>query len=123
VPQVGDLPRSVHGSLILIFVSPDSLEVAALARRLGDDDFFVAADDAMWYRAAARELADSLGIPAVESHRGTALFRVDGAPVSFDWRGIDRTWFVIIYDGVSAPRIAADVDFADQLRAVGLPAP
>lgn len=106
-------PRADYASPIVLFVSPDSAEVEGMRREL-DDDFEVIADDAMWYRAQARELADSLGMAHAEVHRGQARFRVDGAPRLFSWRDASDTWFAVVYDGAHPPRIVSDVD----LRAV-----
>src|SRR5215216_2362932 len=52
-------PTAEYTSQIVLLVSPDSLEVERLLAERGED-FYVIADDAMWYRALARALLDSL---------------------------------------------------------------
>jgi hypothetical protein len=113
--RVGD--EADFSAPIVLFVSPDSAEIDRLQRTRGED-FYVAADDAMWYRAAAYEFLDSVGIPHVEARRDSARFLVDGRPRVVAWDDVDRTWFAIVYDGRGAPAIAADVDIREAVAAV-----
>ena len=77
------------------------------------DDFYIVADDAMWYRASAYSLLDSLRIPYAEVvMKGEAIFLVDGARRQFSWRGSELAWFAVVYDGGSEPEIVADVDLS-----------
>ena len=108
-------PVPDYSAPIVLFVSPDSQEVERVRQRLGDD-FHAVADDAMWYRAAAYELLDSLRIPHTEVGRGEARFRVRGKPTPFSWERVEGAWFLVLYDGVDPPRIASDVDLREELR-------
>lgn len=74
------------------------------------DDFYIVADDAMWYRASAYTLLDSLRIPYAEVAKGEAIFLVDGARRQFSWRNSELAWFAVVYDGASEPEIAPDGD-------------
>jgi hypothetical protein len=103
-----------YSTRIVLFVGPDTLEARRLHQRLGDD-FYVTADDAMWYRAAAYELLDSMKIPYLEVRRDSARFVVDGKPQLVTWAGVDRAWFAIVYDGTTEPTIVADVDLRDAI--------
>ena len=105
----------VYSTPIVLFVGPDSHEVRRLHQRLGDD-FHVVADDAMWYRAAAYELLDSLRIPHAEAARGDARFRVRGKLRPFSWEREEGAWFLVLYDGVTQPRISSDIDLRENLR-------
>lgn len=98
-----------YSTPIVLLVAPDSAEIAAMHAELGDD-FYIVADDAMWYRASAYTLLDSLRIPYAEVKKGEAIFLVDGARRQFSWRGSELAWFAVVYDGVSEPEIIADVD-------------
>ncbi len=99
---------------IVLFVSPDSQEVRRLHQELGDD-FYIVADDAMWYRAAAYQLLDSLRIPHAEVGRGAARFLVEGRPRLVNWERVERTWFGLVYDGRTEPRIFSDIDIHDEV--------
>ena len=46
-----------HDSKIVLFVSPDSVEIDSMKQEMGDD-FYIVADDAMYYRSHAYELLD-----------------------------------------------------------------
>ena len=108
VPAPASEPE-VYSAPIVLLVAPDSAEIEAMQAELGDD-FYVAADDAMWYRAAAYTLLDSLRIPYAEVEKGEAIFLVEGAPRQFSWRDSDLAWFAVVYDGASEPEIVADVE-------------
>ena len=86
-------------------------------------DFETVADDAMWYRAEARTLLDSLRIPYAEVGRGVARFRVGGRARRLDWRKTEAAWFSVVYDGRSRPVISADADVHEYLRALRGEAP
>ena len=104
-----------YSTPVVLFVQPDSQEVRRLREELGDDDFYVTADDAMWYQAAARELLNSLGVPHADVRRGDARFVVGGRSTPFSWREVDRTWFLVVYDGRSQPAIVASVDLREHV--------
>ena len=99
---------------IVLLVSPDSQEIERLKQQLGED-FYTVADDAMWYRASAYELLDSLQIPYAEVRRGAARFLVDGRSTQVSWQDVELTWFSVVYDGKKEPRFTADVDLRDVL--------
>jgi len=104
-----------HTSPIVLFVSPDSAEVERMRAELGAD-FETVADDAMWYRAEARVLLDSLHFPYADVGRGEGRFRVGGRTRGFSWRGAPGAWFAVVYDGASMPSITADFDLRDHIH-------
>lgn len=104
-----------YATPIVLFVQPNSDEVRQLRQEIGNDQFYVVADDAMWYQAAARELLDSLGIAHADVRRGGARFMVGGRSKRFSWRNVDRTWFLVVYDGHTQPSIAASIDMRDHV--------
>jgi hypothetical protein len=101
---------------IVLVVRPDSAEVERLRRRLGDEAFHITADDAMWYQAQAFEVLDSLRVPYAIVGRGPFRFRVGGVMREYTWADTDETWFALIYDGVSEPKVSFGVDLADEVR-------
>jgi predicted ATPase len=106
---------SAYSAPVVLFVQPDSGEVQRLRAEMGDEAFYVAADDAMWYQASALELLDSLGIRHAIASRGEARFRVRGTTVPFAWKAVDRTWFLVVYDGERMPEIVPSVDLREHV--------
>ena len=100
----------VYSAPVVLFVLPDSGEVQRLRQELGGDDFYVTADDAMWYQAAARTLVDSLRISHADVGRGEARFLVRGRSSPFSWKDVDRTWFLVVYDGRTKPVVVSAID-------------
>lgn len=104
-------PRLVtYTSPVVLFVQPDSAEVARLHAELGDDAFYTTADDAMWYQAQALALLDSLGVAHAFVRRGEARFGVRGRIRPFGWKDVERSWFVVVYNGVTEPFITSAAD-------------
>ena len=115
-------PVREYSRPIVLIVQPDSAELARLRRRLGDEAFTITADDAMWYQAQALELLDSLHVPHQTVGRGPLRFQVRGQMKEYTWGDADGTWFALIYDGESEPRVSSGVDLAEEVRRL-LPAP
>jgi hypothetical protein len=113
-PATGGARAADYASPIVLFVGPDSAEMAGLSREL-DDDFEEIAGEGRMYRAAARRLVDSLGIAHADVPRGEATFRVGREVRRFSWRDAAPIWFTVVYDGVSEPRITADMDLPQSL--------
>lgn len=109
-PAPAEEPEA-YSTPIVLLVAPDSADIAAMHAELGDD-FYIVADDAMWYRASAYTLLDSLRILYTEVEKGEAIFLVDGARRQFSWRDSELAWFAVVYDGMSEPEIIADVDLS-----------
>ena len=105
---------------IVLVVRPDSAQLAQLRRRLGDDAFYVTADDASFYQARAFEVLDSLRVPYEAVVAARIRFRVGGVMKEYTWGGADAAWFVLLYDGDAEPRIStgADLDLAAEVRAM-----
>src|SRR5688572_357302 len=101
---------------IVLIVRADSAEVDRLRRRLGDEAFYITADDAMWYQAQAYELLDSLRVPYATVGSGPIRFRVRGETREYTWRDADAIWFALIYDGVSEPKPSFGADLAEAVR-------
>ena len=103
---------------VVLFVSPDSIEIERLRERLGDEAFYITADDANWYNATAYELLDSLQIANTDVDRGSASFLVDGEPREFSWAEVGEGWFLVVYDGTSMPVISAAVEIHDAVERI-----
>lgn len=112
--SAGGSQAADYSSPIVLFVGPDSAEVAGLSAEL-DDDFEEIEGEGRMFRAAARQLVDSLGIAHADVARGEATFRVGREVRRFSWRDAVPIWFSVVYDGVSEPRITADMDLRENL--------
>jgi hypothetical protein len=99
---------------VIIYVLATDSAIDALRQEVPADDFFVIADDLMWYRATAIEHLDSLPHTLREiTGRRPMVFRVAGVPRSYDFRDVELLDFVIFYDTDREPRIVAPVDVHD----------
>jgi len=105
---------------IVLVVRPDSAQLEQLRRRLGDDAFYVTADDASFYQGMAFELLDSLRVPYEAVTGARIRFRVGGVMKEYAWGGQPDApwWFVLLYDGEAEPRISTGVDLAAEIRAI-----
>lgn len=116
-PDTDHAVRPDYDTPVVLFVSPDSQELSDLQERHGED-FFVVADDAMWYRALALELVDSLELAHADTEADSARFIVNGQTEQVTWIERGPGWFAVVYDGRNRPSIVADVD----IRRVLVPA-
>ncbi|MEZ4702290.1 MAG: hypothetical protein R2834_18290 [Rhodothermales bacterium] len=102
---------------IVLFIEPDSSGIERLKREMGEEAFYVAADDAMWYRAEAVQLLDSLHIAHRSVYRQDLRFMVDGMPRTYDWASIEAAWYVVLYDGRREPVLSSSIDLRNDLQA------
>lgn len=63
----------LNGKTVFI-IQLDSLEIEQLKRIDGEDNFYTAADDLMWYNSMMLEKMDSLGIPVKYTDKDTVDF-------------------------------------------------
>ncbi|MFL5384093.1 MAG: hypothetical protein ACJ8GN_16345 [Longimicrobiaceae bacterium] len=101
---------------IVLVVHPDSAQIEQLRRRLGDEAFYITADDASFYQARAFEVLDSLRVPYEAVVAAKMRFRVGGVMKEYALRDSDAAWFVLIYDGVSEPKVSTGVDLAEEVK-------
>ena len=107
-------PDDVYRSAVVLFVSPDSLGIERLKREHGDEEFYAIADDAMWYRAEAFALLDSLGVAYTTAERSPMRFEVDGDVQTYTWEDVESGWFAVVYDGATAPRVVPGIDLPEE---------
>lgn len=114
VSQIAPQDSVDYATPIVLLVSPGSEAIDSLKDALGED-FYVVADDAMWYRASALELLDSLNLSYAVTHARSATFLVQGQPRHVSWSDVTFAWFAVVYDGRTEPTISAFVDLHDVL--------
>ncbi len=111
----GQTEAPVFDRSMVIFVWPDSNEVVDLKDRMGEDNFYVAADDENWYRSIAFGLLDSLGIEFTAVAERKLSFLVDGRVREYDWTHHKSPWFVVLYDGIREPRVTYSVNIPSEI--------
>ncbi len=112
----GDQPEEhVYSNRVVLFIWPDSLELAEHKQQMGEQDFYVAADDENWYRAVAFEMLDSLGVNRQTVEGKEFTFLVDGRERTYDWSGAESLWFVVVYDGKREPIVTHSVNLVDHV--------
>lgn len=83
---------------------------------MGEQDFYVAADDENWYRSHALDFLDSLGIESrTVNKRSTLRFIVDGVVKEYDWSSNSALWFIVLYDGRLEPKLTRSVELASDI--------
>lgn len=105
------------GERIVLFVEATMDDLDAARERLGDDDYYVTADDMMYYRATAYEFLENNSLP-VRTVRGKQPLRfiVNGQATPFDFSGITTLDVIILYDANREPQAIAPIDI-DAARA------
>ena len=118
--SVRDSQEKVHDSEVVLFVGPDSMALDSLRREMGEQNFYTAADDMNYYRSQVYPLLDSLGIPYEFVDRQPLQFEVGDSTMIRTWQEVESSWFTVVYDGRSRPRVTYAIDFgirlADSLR-------
>ena len=104
----------VYRSAVVLFFSPDSLDIERLKREHGETDFYAIADDAMWYQDGAFTLLDSLGVAYTTAKRSPVRFEVDGDVHTYTWEDVESGWFAVVYDGATAPRVVHSIDLPEE---------
>ena len=102
---------------VVVFVSPDSTGIERLKTEHGEEDFYVIADDEMYYRSIAYDLLDSLGVAYTFVERRPLRFVVDGEASEYTWSDVEANWFVVVYEADKEPRITYSVDLPNVLNA------
>lgn len=118
LPSAAYAQSDVEGVIrtdLVVFVSPDSTGLERLKEKHGEENFYVIADDEMYYRAAAYDLLDSLGLAYSFVERRTLRFEVKGEAREYTWSHVEESWFVVIYRSGQEPRVTHSIDLSEAL--------
>lgn len=115
-PTLAQQRDTVITDRIVVFVSPDSQNVAALKEQMGEENFYVAADDENWYRSAGFDLLDSLHLAHTSTSEKKFRFMVNGLEQAYDWSEKTPGWFVILYDGKREPVVTFSIELPARVR-------
>jgi hypothetical protein len=96
-------------TVVLLTASAAALD--SLRDRIGEEAFYVVADDMMWYRAQAWEYFEVRGIP-VRTIEGRPVleFVVDDAPRRFTFFEHPTLDLLVLYDPGREPLVVAPID-------------
>lgn len=112
VPALGPSPATSNfiSDRIAIYMEATHAQLDSVRAQYSAEDYAVVADDMMWYRAAAYEYLEKLGIP-VRRVAGRQVFEymVNNEPQRYapDARTLD---VIVLYDANREPRSIAPVD-------------
>ena len=97
----------------VVFLLADSAQIEAVRAELSEDDFYVVADDMMWYRAEAWDWFEERGFTVLSIEgRPPLRFRVGGEDRSYDFSDEDLLDLVVIYEPGREPLAIAPIDVA-----------
>lgn len=103
---------------VVVFLLADSAELATMRQEHGEEDYYVVADDMMWYRAEAWDWVEQRGIPIVWLEgRPPLRFRVAGATREFDFTDVEASDVVVLYDTDREPLAVAPIEVAERAAA------
>jgi hypothetical protein len=93
---------SVNYKCALIY-SPDSLKILEL-KKDGEENFYTAADDAMYYIAQSREFLQKNSIKVIETQvRSVDFYNGTKLVKHIDLNSVDNAWGIILFNGIDEP--------------------
>lgn len=115
VPALPDKDCQVIKEDVVIFVSPDSDQIEAMKREMGDTAFYIVADDVMWYQSEANEFLKTKSAKVIVPDERYLRFETTGAPLFFDTRAkASAGWLIILFKKGSVPRLVHSVGIKDE---------
>jgi hypothetical protein len=94
-----------------IFISPDSTEIIKMKKEYGEEDFYVIADDNIFYDYTASHFLDSMGINCLYPKTRYLKFKINKDTICFDTKSRYKTgWLSILYRENSEPEIYNSID-------------
>jgi hypothetical protein len=94
-----------------VFISPDSSEIKKMKEEYGEDDFYIVADDNIYYDNQASIFLDSLKIKSIYPIERYLKFIVDSDTISIDTKSkYKRGWLSILYSFNKKPEIINSID-------------
>lgn len=115
-PALRAAPAShVFTAPVIVFATAGAEELEAVRSEMGDEDFYVMADDLMWYRAMAEDVLAGQDVPVERVEGREALrFLVDGEARHHDFPEIPTLDLIVLYrpgaEPVAVPPIELSAD-------------
>lgn len=90
----------------VIFVSPDSEQIKRLKKEIGEEDFYIVADDNSWYQFEAEEYFEKKKMKTLRSQKRYLKFIAKDKKVyNFDTKAEFSGWETILFRPDSLPKI------------------
>jgi hypothetical protein len=98
-----------------IFISPDSMEIDKMKKEYGEKDFYVSADDNMYYEHNASSFLDSLHIKTIYPINRYLKFIVNSDTIYIDTKSkFKYGWLSILYKKNTMPKIFNSPDIEQE---------
>ncbi|MBB6609508.1 hypothetical protein H7F15_00525 [Pontibacter sp. Tf4] len=83
-----------------IFISPDTIEIERLKQEYGEEDFYTAADDNLYYEYEATEFLKKKGVKTIYPNTRYLKFKTgSGQEYFFDTKPAgSHKWYLILFD-------------------------
>jgi hypothetical protein len=110
--------EEVFESDCALLISPTDEQIAAMKKQYGEEDFYIIADDNVWYDANAMSLLDSVGVKVISPKKRYARLTGVNSQWILDLRGEGALpWNLIFFSTKKGPEIFSTVDLtAAQIR-------
>jgi hypothetical protein len=106
----GEGPASFDSRVVVLMEASAAL-IDSVRANMAEDDFFVLADDLMWYRATAVDYITEAGFPLVRVDRQRRLvFLVDGVPREYDFAAEPGLDLLVLYEPGRPPVTAQTLE-------------
>lgn len=101
-----------------ILIYPIDVQIEEMKRTLGEEDFYVVADDNNWYQGIAIEMIDSVGIDKITARGQYLKLQGENKIWTLDIRKDNMpSWNLIFFKRTKEPQIIPTVDLTvDQIR-------
>ncbi|MBC31888.1 MAG: hypothetical protein CMH48_13725 [Muricauda sp.] len=83
----------------VVGISPDSIEISKMKKELGEEDFYVLADDVLWYRGKMLEVLDSLRIKFIDTDKRLIKIITPNDQIEINTDTSVVKWRYFFYDG------------------------
>ena len=83
----------------VVGISPDSIQIVEMKKEYGEDDFYTAADDVMWYNGQMLEVIDSLGIKFIHTFKRKVRIITPNDQLEIDNDTSKVKWRYIYFNG------------------------
>jgi hypothetical protein len=94
-----------------ILIYPTQEQIEEMKQRMGDEDFYIAADDNNWYQGKAIGLLDSLNIKIVTAKTRYLMLKGDNKTWILDLRKENLpSWNLIFFHRTKKPKVVSTVD-------------
>lgn len=102
---------SAYASRVAIYMEATSADLDSARARLPEDDFYVMADDLMFYRSSAYEYLERRGVRVVRlAGRRPLSFLVNGVSRTYGFADFEPLDAIVLFEPGREPRVIAPVD-------------